>query len=184
MSASELLGRVVPLLEQADLEFMIAGSFASTYHGEPRTTHDIDIVIDGSLAALEAFVSSLDSDTTYCDIDVARDAFARRGQFNLVDMTSGWKVDFILRKNRPFSVEEFNRRQPANLLGCDVFVATAEDTIIAKLDWARDSASEKQLRDVASIVAVSEDTLDIDYVERWIAELGLHALWGKATTLR
>ncbi len=174
-----MLGRIVPRLEQAGLEFMIAGSFASTYHGEPRTTHDIDIVIDGSLAALEVFVSALDPNTTYCDIDVARDAFARRGQFNLVDMTSGWKVDFILRKDRPFSAEEFKRRQPANLLGCDVFVATAEDTIIAKLDWARDSSSERQLRDVASILAVSKDVLDLDYTERWIDELGLHALWQK-----
>lgn len=184
MSAGELLGRIVPLLEQAGLEFMIAGSFASTYHGEPRTTHDIDIVIDGSLSGVEAFVSSLDADTTYCDIDVARDAFARRGQFNLVDMPSGWKIDFILRKDRPFSIEEFGRRKPAKLLGCDVFVATAEDTIIAKLDWARDSSSERQLRDVASILAVSGDAVDLDYVERWIGELGLNELWARAKNHR
>jgi len=180
MSATELLGRVVPLLQQAGLEFMIAGSFASTYHGEPRTTHDIDIVIDGSLSALETFVTSLDSDTTYVDLDVARDAHTRRG--NIVDMTSGWKVDFIVRKNRPFSVEEFQRRQPARLLGCDVFVATAEDTIVAKLDWARDTSSERQLQDVASIIAVSGDALDQGYVDRWIGELGLAELWAKATS--
>ena len=61
MSAGELLGRIIPLLEAAEIEHMIAGSFASTFHGEPRTTQDIDIVIDGSKSSIEAFVSSLDT---------------------------------------------------------------------------------------------------------------------------
>ena len=87
------------------------------------------------------------------------------------------KIDFIIRKNRRFSVPEFGRRTPANLLGCDVFVATAEDTIVAKLDWARDSGSERQLLDVVSILAVSGEQLDLGYVEKWVADLGLEELW-------
>ena len=182
MSAGDLLARVIPLLEAANIQHMIAGSFASTYHGEPRTTQDIDIVIDGSMKALEAFVSSLDTESYYCDLDAAVDAHKRHGQFNLVDMQSGWKIDFIVRKDRAFSIAEFGRRQSANLLGCDVFVATAEDTIIAKLDWARHSGSERQLRDVASILAVSGDQLDQDYIEKWITSLGLQSLWNRART--
>jgi hypothetical protein len=180
MSAGDLLARVIPLLHAANIKHMIAGSFASTYHGEPRTTQDIDIVIDGTRKAVESFVSSLDTASYYCDLDAAVDAHTRRGQFNLVDMQSGWKIDFIFRKDRAFSIAEFARRQPANLLGCDVFVATAEDTIVAKLDWARDSGSERQLRDVASILAVSGDQLDQNYVETWIAALGLQDIWNRA----
>ncbi|MBL4637628.1 MAG: hypothetical protein JKY56_27475, partial [Kofleriaceae bacterium] len=148
MSAGDLLGRIVRSLNEAGIKHMVAGSFASTYHGEPRTTQDIDIVIDGSRAAIKAFVASLDAESYYCDLDVALDAHSRRGQFNLVDMQSGWKIDFMIRKDRPFSVLEFSRRIPVTLLGCELFVATAEDTIIAKLDWARESLSERQLRDV------------------------------------
>ncbi len=179
MSVGELLGRIIPLLDRADVKHMIAGSFASTYHGEPRTTQDIDIVIDGSRSAIEDFVCSLDPDCYYCDLDTARDAHARHGQFNLVDMRSGWKIDFILRKKRAFSITEFDRRITANLLGCDVFVATAEDTIIAKLDWAKETGSERQYRDVASIFAICGKGLDRDYIDHWIAELGLQEGWQK-----
>ncbi len=180
MSAGELLGRIIRLLDEAGVKHMIAGSFASTYHGEPRTTQDIDIVIDGDRASITSFVTSLDRGSYYCDLDAALDAHSRRGQFNLVDMQSGWKIDFMIRKNRPFSAEEFSRRIPAKLLGCELFIATAEDTIIAKLDWARESLSDRQLRDVASILTVSESQLDLAYIEHWIAELGLLQIWKKA----
>ena len=183
MSAGDLLGRIIPLLDAANIEHMIAGSFASTFHGEPRTTQDIDIVIHGSKSAIEVFVSSLDPEAYYCDLSAAVDAYTRRGQFNLVDMTTGWKIDFMVRKSRPFSVEEFERRVAAKLLGHDVYIATAEDTIIAKLDWARISESERQLRDVASILAVSGEAVNREYVEKWIESLGLRTLWNKARKL-
>ncbi len=86
----------------------------------------------------------------------------------------------MIRKDRPFSVLEFSRRIPVTLLGCELFVATAEDTIIAKLDWARESLSERQLRDVASILAVSEAQLEHEYIEHWITELDLLEVWNKA----
>ncbi len=78
MSAGELLKRVVRLLDEAGVEHMVAGSFASTYHGEPRTTQDIDIVIDGDRAAIESFVTSLEAGSYYCDLDVALDATSPR----------------------------------------------------------------------------------------------------------
>jgi hypothetical protein len=109
---------------------MLAGSFASTYHGDPRTTNDIDLVIDPTREALEGFVRGL--------------------------------ADLILRKDRPFSRAEFERRQPAEIAGVVVFVATAEDTIVAKLEWARAGESERQLRDVIGILEVSGERLDRD----------------------
>jgi hypothetical protein len=180
MSAGELLARILPLLDAANIDHMIAGSFASTYHGEPRTTQDIDLVIDSSRSGIETFVASLDPEIYYCDLDAALDAHRRQGQFNLVDMRSGWKIDFIVRKSRPFSEMEFSRRRPANILGCDVYIATAEDTIVAKLEWARDSTSERQLRDVASILAVSGEQLDREYIANWVIALGLEDLWAQA----
>ncbi len=183
MSAGDLLRRVVPVLDSFGIEHMVAGSFASTYHGEPRTTQDIDIVIHGSRDSVAQFVGSLDQDAYYCDLDAALDAFDRRTQFNLIDMATGWKIDFVIRKSRAFSVSEFRRRTPAEFLGASVFMATAEDTIIAKLDWARDTGSERQLLDVASILAVSGPSLDLTYVERWVEDLELAELWRRAQNL-
>jgi hypothetical protein len=112
------------------------------------------------------------------DPDTAREAVTRRTQFNVIDMSTGWKVDLIVRKDRPFSEEEFQRRQPAELAGTSVFVATAEDTIVAKLEWAALSGgSERQMRDVDGIVRVRGPALDHAYIARWVAALGLEQLW-------
>jgi hypothetical protein len=160
---------------------MIAGSFASTAHGLPRTTQDIDVVIDPpGMAALEALVSALLADDFYVDPDTAREALRQRSMFNAIDK-SAWKIDFILRKARPFSIEEFSRRAPVEILGVPVFVASAEDTIVAKLEWSLASGgSERQRRDVEGILATVGDELDRDYVERWVRELGLDVEWQAA----
>lgn len=158
---------------------MIAGSFASTFYGEPRTTHDVDIVIDPTRAALQAFVAALPPVDYYVDLDAALDAFRRRSQFNVIDMSSGWKIDLIIRRSRAFSIEEFGRRREVELLGTHVFMATAEDTILAKLEWAHHGESERQLRDVESMLAVSGELVDRAYVDRWAAELGLDELWAR-----
>lgn len=91
---SDLLGRMVQLLETAEIPFMIAGSFASTTHGLPRTTQDLDLVIDPlTPAALEAFLSQTSTAQYYIDPDVARDAFKRRAMFNLIIATIGGALD-------------------------------------------------------------------------------------------
>jgi hypothetical protein len=179
VTLEELLAEVSGRLAEAGIPYMVTGSLASSFHGEPRATRDIDIVIDPSPDALDRFVESLPSDVFYVDTQTARDALAERSQFNVIESASGWKVDLIIRRDRPFSVEEFSRRQPAELLGMPTHVASAEDVIIAKLEWALAGESERQLRDVAAILAVSGDRLDHGYLERWIDALGLGEVWAR-----
>jgi hypothetical protein len=177
MNGPDTFGYVLERLRTSRIPHMLAGSFASTYHGTPRTTQDIDIVIDPTASTLRDFVASLPRDAFYVDRDAALDALTRRTQFNVIDVRTGWKVDLIIRKDRPFSVEEFRRRRPATILGHAVDVASAEDTIVAKLEWARLGESDRQVRDVAGIVRVLGSSLDLPYVERWVGELGLSDLW-------
>jgi hypothetical protein len=158
---------------------MVAGSFASAFHGVARATQDLDLVVDPTATALDSLLASLDPDTYYVDPDTARDALRRRSQFNVIDMTTGWKADLIICKARPFSVEELARRQPVELMGARTYVATAEDSVISKLEWAKQSDSTRQLRDVAGIIAIRADTLDLDYIERWVDALGLEAEWAR-----
>jgi hypothetical protein len=162
---------------------MLAGSFASSYHGDPRTTNDIDLVIAPTRESLKAFVRSLDPAAYYVSEEAALDAFRRQGQFNVVVLESGWKVDLILRKERAFSHSEFERREAAAIDETQVFVATAEDTIVAKLEWARAGESERQLRDVTGILELRSSELDVAYLERWVEELGLGAEWTRAKAL-
>lgn len=177
-----LLGRIVQLLESAGVPFMIAGSFASAAHGLPRTTQDLDVVIDPpSPAALDTLIRSLSPNEYYVDADAARDALRRRSMFNVIDQTSGWKVDFIICKRRAFSRAEFDRRMQLSMLDVPVFVASPEDTIVAKLEWSKQSGgSERQRRDVAGILAMNGLQLDRAYVERWVTELDVAEEWDEA----
>ena len=109
MSAADLLRTIVGALDDAGIPHMLVGSFASSMHGSPRTTQDIDIVIDPTPEALDRFVSALDPNTVYVSPSAA-DALARRSQFNVIDLASGWKVDLVICKDRPFSRSEFRRR--------------------------------------------------------------------------
>jgi hypothetical protein len=177
-----LLERLVRMLDSSGVPFMIAGSFASTAHGLPRTTQDLDVVIDPPTPeALDSLVGSMSPDDYYVDLDAARGALRRRAMFNVIDHASGWKVDFIVRKNRAFSRDEFARRMPITLLDVPVFVASPEDTIVAKVEWSQQSGgSERQRRDVAGIVATMGEQLDREYVERWVRDLGLEDEWAMA----
>ncbi len=174
-----LLERLVRLLDAAGVPFMITGSFASTAHGLPRTTQDLDIVVNPpSTEALGALVRSMSPEEYYVDADAARDALRRRSMFNVVDHASGWKVDLIIRKNRAFSRDEFARRMKLTLLGVPVFVASPEDTIVAKLEWSKQSGgSERQRRDVAGILVAAGNQLDRAHVERWVRDLDLRDEW-------
>lgn len=160
---------------------MIAGSFASTVHGRPRTTQDLDVIIDPpNRGALDALVGALLADDFYVDADAAHEALQRRSMFNAID-SSAWKIDFILRKDRPFSLEEFRRRVRIEILDVAVFVASAEDTMVAKLEWSKQSGgSERQRRDVAGILATSGAELDRAYLEHWVRDLELEVEWSEA----
>jgi hypothetical protein len=174
-----LLDRLVRSLDAAGIPFMIAGSFASSAHGLPRTTQDLDVVVDPpSPEALDALIRSLSPEEYYVDASAARDALRHRSMFNVVDHASGWKVDFIVRKNRVFSRDEFARRMKFVLLDVPVYVASPEDTIVAKLEWSKQSdGSERQRRDVAGILAIVGQELDRAYIERWVADLDLTDEW-------
>lgn len=123
------------------------------------------------------FLAAVNGDDIYLDADVAREEFKRRGQFNVIDGATAWKVDVIFRKARAFSVEEMSRRLPAVVLGVAVFVAMAEDTVLAKLERAKLGESERQRRDVQALLEAKGPSLDVDYIERWLDELGIRASW-------
>jgi hypothetical protein len=176
---ASLIEAVIGRLNSAGIGYMVTGSIASSYYGEPRATRDLDIVIDPDVDSLDVLVDGLAADGFYVDRDAAHDALDRRAQFNAIG-PDALKVDFMIRKRRPFSVEEFERRQPADLLGTAGFVASAEDLIVAKLEWAAESESDVQLRDVAGILAVSGDAIDVVYLRKWIKALQLEAIWDRA----
>lgn len=177
-----LLRTIVELLDAIGIPHMVVGSFASTAHGEPRSTRDLDLVIDPDTEQLDQLLGALDPEHYYVDPAVARDAYRRRSMFNVIEIGTAWKLDLVIRKARPFSVGELQRRQVTRILGMGVATATPEDTVIAKLEWAKQGASDRQIEDVAGILRVRGPDLDVPYIERWVSELGLVEQWQRART--
>lgn len=175
----DAIARVAGILDRLGVPYMVTGSVASSHHGRPRMTQDVDVVADPTPPALTRFVEEVASLGFYVDADTARDALARRRQFTIIEPRSASKIDVIIRKDRPFSHGELSRRQVVLLGGGPrVGVASPEDTILSKLEWARKAGgSEKQLADAAGIVAVQGDALDHRCLDRWAEELSVSDLW-------
>ena len=133
------------------------------------TQHEVVGVGEDDVGAI---VKVFESDF-YIDVDDVRSAVHSRSQFNLMHLKSGIKVDLIIRKAAEYRQIEFARRQQVNFAGVKTWIVTKEDLILSKLDWAKDSGSELQQRDVRSLM---NDSVDRAYVEQWAKRLGVDAL--------
>ena len=180
MGVDEFFERVVRELDQAGIPYMVTGSLASSAHGRIRSTEDIDIVIAPTKEQLLAFVSAFPADQFYADDQDALESFRYNSQFNVIDFATTWKADFIFRKNREFSRVEFGRRQPYMVGGVRAYLATPEDIVIAKLEWAKLGQSERQIEDVGGIIERQGPKLDRGYIEQWVSELSLQSEWRRA----
>ncbi len=183
MTPEEPIRRVLEALDQLRIPYMLTGSFASNYYGEPRSTHDIDLVVELSSAHAEKLEVALTPDFVVSD---ARAAVAARQSFNAIHVASSFKADFWLLNHAPFDREVFARRRSVSLFGRQVPIPTAEDLVLQKLRWAKETGSEQQHKDVVAILRGQEGKLDGDYLRRWAETLGvsddLRRLTAKAET--
>ena len=161
---------LIEKLDQQGIPYMLSGSYSSSLHGRPRATNDADIIIAPSEEQLIAFIKSL-GDDYYVNPDAAHEAFKNNAMFNVIDIRNSFKADFIIRKNRPFSREEFQRRRKSNIMDLDVWVVSPEDVILSKLEWAKESESSQQFQDALGVAVVQYDRLDRDYLYKWAKEL-------------
>ncbi len=163
---------MIGILERIGIDYMVSGSFASSLHGAPRMTRDADLVIESDEAKIRAFVRALGEDF-YADEEAAAQAVRLCDLFNVVHLESGLKIDLIVRKDRPFSREEFSRRSAGTIEGRSAMFVTPEDAILSKLEWAKKGNSDRQRIDALEVIRVQGDRLDWAYLERWAKELGL-----------
>jgi hypothetical protein len=168
----EFLERLVRLLDQAQIPYMVAGSMGSSVHGHPRATQDADVVVDPTEDQLKVFLALLGQDY-YVSEDAAWDALCRRSVFNIIDLAGGWKADLILRKDRPFSRQEFERRRQIDALGQRLWVVSPEGTILSKLEWMKRRQSDVQYADALGVAVARWKGLDLEYLRRWAGQLGV-----------
>ncbi len=152
---------------------MLTGSMAMNYYAQPRMTRDIDVVVALVTEQAELLIRMFEPDY-YVPREIVRDSITHERNFNLIHQDSVIKVDCIIRKSSEYRRAEFERRKRVSIEDFAIWIVSKEDLILSKLDWARDSHSEMQMRDVANLV---ESGCDRDYVGRWAEALGVSELW-------
>jgi hypothetical protein len=172
MNERELLVDCLRRLNRAELTYYLTGSMASNYWGIPRTTHDLDFVIQLPMSAVPRLMQEFSGDF-YIEEAAVRAAYQPPHQFNAIDTRSALKVDFWLPKPEPFDRAMLERRIQVTLFSERAWISTAEDVILHKLIWNRITPSDRQLGDAAGVVAVQADALDKNYLRHWATELKL-----------
>jgi hypothetical protein len=178
---------VVEVLDKLGIPYLIGGSIAGAIYGVARSTIDVDIIADvhpqNAVPLADAFDNAF-----YVSIDSIKDAINNRGCFNIINLETMFKVDIFVNKQRPFDKSQFERRIKQVISSepkCEVYVASAEDNILAKLEWYRKGGevSERQWRDVLETLKIQEN-IDANYLRHWANALGVADLMEKALGLR
>lgn len=127
MTINEIFLRITTALENAGVEYMLAGSFASTRYSAPRATQDIDIVISATQEQLQSFIQYLSAEDYYVELDAALETHRRESLFNVIDLKTGWKIDLIFRKSTPFGLRSSDDGGRLNYTACK-FISLAQRT--------------------------------------------------------
>lgn len=172
---------VVEVLDELAIPHHLGGSYASSIHGVPRFTHDVDVVVAVTPAKVALLAARLESDF-YVDVEAIRAALTRQGNFNLIHRRSGLKIDCFVQGQSPFDRLEAARARREALGEGGVFVKSPEDTVLRKLEWFRagGEASDRQWNDILGLLRVQGDQVDTDYLEKWAVELGVSGLLRRA----
>lgn len=157
---------------------MLTGSIASSLQGEPRATHDIDLVVRLESAAVPALLAAFPPGEFHLDEQAVHRAIESKSMFNVLEPNEGDKIDFWLLTDSPFDRSRFARRYPEHVFGFEISVSSPEDTILAKLHWAKlMGGSEKHIQDALRVYEVQGTNLDDAYLDRWARELSVLPLW-------
>ncbi len=165
----ETLKDVVNRLEEAGMDYMLTGSMALNCYAQPRMTRDLDLVVAFVLRDVERIEKVL-GDEYYVSKDAALEAVVNQSSFNAIHQAHLVKADFMVRKREEYRLVEFERRVRLKVADFEAWVVSKEDLILSKLDWARESRSQRQLADVQNLLATG---CDLNYVKAWSAKLNL-----------
>ena len=178
MEQPEILRYAVGVLEELNIPYLIVGSFATSIWGEPRMTLDIDIVIDLREEQVEAFCLQFPPPEFYVSETAAREAVARRRQFNVLYPSTANKIDFMISRNDEWSRLQLERARTQPFDGdIKLQVCSPEDVIIAKMRYFKEGQSPKHLRDIAGVLDLQGKDIDRDYISHWANVLNLQEIW-------
>ena len=180
MLQPKLLKKVLDLLDENHIDYMVTGSIVSSIQGEPRATHDIDLLVNITHLAIPSLVNAFTPPDYYITESAIEDAIRHKSMFNLLDTVYGDKIDFWILTDDPFDQSRFARKYQEKILGLSMKISTPEDTILMKLRWANLSGgSEKQFNDALRVYEVQFGNLQFNYIIPWVEKLHVKELWDR-----
>ncbi|MBM3284585.1 MAG: nucleotidyltransferase family protein [Candidatus Aminicenantes bacterium] len=178
MEQSELLGHLVRCLETLNIPYFVTGAVASIAYGEPRLTNDIDVVAQINERQIDKLKACFPEEEFYLDSDSIREAIRRRHQFNIIHPASGLKIDVMISKEDAFDKSRFARiKRMRPLEDTEANFSSPEDVIIKKMEYYKEGASEKHIRDIMGMIKISGDLVDFEYIALWAKQLNLEDIW-------
>lgn len=166
----ELLKNTCKSLEEHNIQYMISGSIALNTYAIPRMTRDIDIIIELEERMIDEFISLFPD--CYYDTATIKDAIKTEGMFNIIDHHTGFKIDFIIRKNNEYHNLAFSRRKRIKEFETWIWVISIEDLIISKIIWIQEYQSDRQIFDIQNLLLNTEK--DAEYITKWCSKLKLN----------
>ncbi len=178
MGPYELLEKIVQILENLGISYLVTGSIAAMAYGEPRLTNDIDIVAGVKDHHIASLLTAFPAGQFHVSEDAIRQAIRYQKKFNIIHPASGLKIDVIIRDSTPFNDSRFNRiRRIKAGESFEANFASPEDIIIMKMRYYKEGGSEKHLRDIAGIMKISSPDIDTGYITDWAERLALSEIW-------
>jgi len=178
MNQEDIFIKVIDKINSLGFPYMLTGGMAVLFYGNPRTTHDIDIVVEIDKSVIPSIISSF-KDDFYISEEGIKDAISHKTMFNIIHPETGVKIDFWILKDIPCEKIIFQRRVKKEILGKEIYISTPEDTIIRKLLWYKQSDITKHFDDTLGILQIQGKNLDYNYIEKWAKELGILDVWKK-----
>jgi len=169
-------------LNHAGIPYMVSGSVAAIFYGEPRMTHDLDLIVELDATRIGEFAELFPDEQFYCPpevvirTEISRDA---RGHFNLIHHATGFKADIYPVGRDPLHQWAMPRRRLVAVDEYQVSLAPPEYVILRKLQFYQEGGSDKHLRDIRGILEMSDQILDRAELESRVSELGLARVWEK-----
>ncbi|MBI4817733.1 MAG: hypothetical protein HY791_15840 [Deltaproteobacteria bacterium] len=173
------------MLESLGVAYVVGGSVASSLHGIPRATQDVDLVAALRYPHVGPFVTALEG-RFYVDEESVRSAVLRRSSFNVIQLETMFKADIFVASDDPWIESELSRSRPESIVLPDrsivVRFASAEDVLLHKLVWFKlgNQVSERQWKDILGVVKIQGDRLDQTYLDQWARHLGVVELLERA----
>lgn len=180
MSQERLLAQVAAVLNDAGIDYVVTGSVVTSVYGEPRYTHDVDIIVAEDPRLGEVLARAFPPPRYYADVRDIEESLKMGIICNLIDSETARKVDFHPLKREPFERSFFNRRRKVVYAGVELWFPSPEDAILSKLRWARATGDGgRHVADAAGVYRVQKDTLDLGYLNDWAARLAVGDLLAK-----